>query len=154
MGLLRRFALGDIDAFETLVRQLQGDIYAWIMRIVRDPGIAEDLTVETLWRIYRARQQFGTDGNFPAWARRIRHQPGARPSPPQSSGTESIHRTPRGDSARSPSPAGDSGKDPAGISPTAGDIADCGNARDNAICNRAVHTRNAGRSGLLPSAAA
>ena len=71
MDLLRRFALGDIDAFETLVRQFQGDIYAWIMRIVRDPGMAEDLTVETLWRIYRARQQFRTDGNFPAWARRI-----------------------------------------------------------------------------------
>jgi RNA polymerase sigma-70 factor, ECF subfamily len=71
MDLLRRFALGEIDAFETLVRQFQGDIYAWIVRIVRDPGIAEDLTVETLWRIYRARQQFRTDGNFPAWARRI-----------------------------------------------------------------------------------
>jgi len=71
MDLLRRFALGDIDAFETLVRQFQGDIYAWIVRIVRDPGIAEDLTVETLWRIYRAHQQFRTDGNFAAWARRI-----------------------------------------------------------------------------------
>ena len=71
MDLLRRFALGEIDAFETLVRQFQGDIYAWIVRIVRDPGIAEDLTVETLWRIYRARQQFRTDGNFAAWARRI-----------------------------------------------------------------------------------
>lgn len=71
MDLLRRFGLGEIDAFETLVRQFQGDIYAWIVRIVRDPGIAEDLTVETLWRIYRARQQFRTDGNFAAWARRI-----------------------------------------------------------------------------------
>ena len=71
MDLLRRFALGEIDAFETLVRQFQGDIYAWIVRIVRDPGIAEDLTVETLWRIYRARQQFRPDGNFAAWARRI-----------------------------------------------------------------------------------
>ena len=71
MDLLRRFALGEIDAFETLVRQFQGDIYAWIVRIVRDPGIAEDLTVETLWRIYRAHQQFRTDGNFGAWARRI-----------------------------------------------------------------------------------
>jgi RNA polymerase sigma factor (sigma-70 family) len=71
MDLLRRFALGEIDAFETLVRQFQGDIYAWIMRIVRDPGIAEDLTVETLWRIYRARPQFRPDGNFAAWARRI-----------------------------------------------------------------------------------
>ena len=71
MDLLRRFALGEIDAFETLVRQFQGDVYAWIVRIVRDPGIAEDLTVETLWRIYRARQQFRPDGNFGAWARRI-----------------------------------------------------------------------------------
>lgn len=71
MDLLQRFALGEIDAFETLVRQFQGNIYAWIVRIVRDPGIAEDLTVETLWRIYRARRQFRPDGNFGAWARRI-----------------------------------------------------------------------------------
>ena len=71
MDLLQRFALGEIDAFETLVRQFQGDIYAWIVRIVRDPGIAEDLTVETFWRIYRARQQFRPDGNFAAWSRRI-----------------------------------------------------------------------------------
>jgi RNA polymerase sigma-70 factor (ECF subfamily) len=71
MDLLQRFALGEIDAFETLVRQFQGDIYAWIVRIVRNQGIAEDLTVETLWRVYRARHQFRPDGNFPAWARRI-----------------------------------------------------------------------------------
>src|SRR5215831_20921325 len=71
MDLLRRFAHGEIDAFETLVRQFQGDIYAWIVRIVRDPGTAEDLAVETLWRVYRARHQFRPDGNFDAWARRI-----------------------------------------------------------------------------------
>jgi len=71
MDLFRRFALGEIDAFETLVRQFQGEVYAWIVRIVRDPGIAEDLTVETLWRIYRARHRFRHDGNFSAWARRI-----------------------------------------------------------------------------------
>jgi len=71
MELLRRFALGEIEAFEVLVRQFQGDIYAWTVRIVRDPGVAEDLTVETLWRIYRARHHFRPDGNFGAWARRI-----------------------------------------------------------------------------------
>ena len=71
MDLFQRFALGEIDAFEALVRQFQGDVYAWIVRIVRDPSIAEDLTVETLWRIYRARHQFRADGNFAAWARRI-----------------------------------------------------------------------------------
>lgn len=71
MDLLQRFALGEIDAFETLARQFQGDIYTWTVRIVRDPCAAEDLTVETLWRIYRARHQFRRDGNFGAWARRI-----------------------------------------------------------------------------------
>jgi len=71
MDLLQRFALGEIDAFETLVRQYQGPIYAWTVRIVRDPGVAEDLTVETLWRTYQTRRQFRPDGNFGAWARRI-----------------------------------------------------------------------------------
>ena len=71
MNLLQRFTHGEIDAFETLVHQFQGDIYAWTVRIVRDPGVAEDLTVETLWRIYGARHQFRPDGNFGAWARRI-----------------------------------------------------------------------------------
>ncbi len=71
MDLYRRFAQGEIDAFETLVRQFQGDIYSWIVRMVRDRGIAEDLTIETLWRIYRARSSFRQDGNFGAWARRI-----------------------------------------------------------------------------------
>jgi RNA polymerase sigma factor (sigma-70 family) len=71
MDLLERFAGGDVDAFETLVRQFQDEVYGWIVRIVRDPGIAEDLTVETFWRIYRARSQFRAEGNFAAWARRI-----------------------------------------------------------------------------------
>jgi RNA polymerase sigma-70 factor, ECF subfamily len=71
MDLIQRFTHGEIDAFETLVRQFQGDIYAWVVRIVRDPGVAEDLTVEALWRIYRGRHQFRPDGNFGAWARRI-----------------------------------------------------------------------------------
>ena len=59
MDLFQRFALGEIDAFEILVRQFQGDIYAWIVRIVRDPGIAEDLTVETLWRAIGRGNSFG-----------------------------------------------------------------------------------------------
>src|SRR5512142_3285040 len=71
MDLLERFAQGEIDAFETLVRQFQTETYGWIVRIVRDPGVAEDLTVDTLWRVYRARRRFRPDGNFGAWARRI-----------------------------------------------------------------------------------
>jgi RNA polymerase sigma-70 factor (ECF subfamily) len=71
MELLQRFAAGDLDAFEALFRQHQKEVYAWIVRIVRDHGIAEDLTVETFWRIYRARSSFKPDGNFGGWMRRI-----------------------------------------------------------------------------------
>jgi RNA polymerase sigma-70 factor (ECF subfamily) len=71
MELLERFAAGDLEAFEALFRQHQKEVYAWIVRIVRDSGIAEDLTVETFWRIYKARSRFDPAGNFRAWARRI-----------------------------------------------------------------------------------
>jgi RNA polymerase sigma-70 factor, ECF subfamily len=71
MELLERFAAGDLDAFEALFRQHQKEVYAWIARIVRDRGIAEDLTVETFWRIYKSRSRFDPAGNFRAWARRI-----------------------------------------------------------------------------------
>jgi RNA polymerase sigma-70 factor (ECF subfamily) len=71
MELLERFAAGDLEAYEALFRQHQKEVYAWIVRIVRDSGIAEDLTVETFWRIYRARDRFQPAGNFRAWARRI-----------------------------------------------------------------------------------
>src|SRR6059036_2745044 len=71
MELLERFASGDLEAFEALFRQHQKEVYAWIVRIVRDIGIAEDLTVETFWRIYKARSRFQPQGNFRAWARRI-----------------------------------------------------------------------------------
>lgn len=69
--LFSRFAAGDIDAFEAIFRQSQGEVYAWILRIVRDSSAAQELTVETFWRIYRAREHFDPTRPFGAWARRI-----------------------------------------------------------------------------------
>ena len=71
MELLKRFRQGDPEAFEALFRQFQVEVYGWIIRIVRDPSAAEDLTVETFWRIHRARGRFDPDASFGAWARRI-----------------------------------------------------------------------------------
>ena len=68
---LRQFCHGDLEAFEDLFRRHQGEVYGWIMRIVRDPGVAEDLTVETFWRIYRAHARFDPARGFGPWARRI-----------------------------------------------------------------------------------
>jgi len=72
MELLERFARGDVDAFEALFRQDQGKVFGWILRMVRNRATAEELTVETFWRMYRARAQFdATRGNCGGWLRRI-----------------------------------------------------------------------------------
>src|ERR1700721_2045032 len=71
MELLDSFAGGGLEGFEVLFRQHQKEVYAWVVRIVRDTGVAEDLTVETFWRIYKSRARFEPAGNFRAWARRI-----------------------------------------------------------------------------------
>jgi len=69
--VLNRFRQGDLDAFETLFRQHQRVVYAWILRIVRDPAAAEDLTIESFWRIHRAHARFEPAQGFEGWARRI-----------------------------------------------------------------------------------
>lgn len=69
--VLNRFRLGDLDAFESLFREHQRSVYGWILRIVRDPAAAEDLMVETFWRIHRAHARFEPARSFEPWARRI-----------------------------------------------------------------------------------
>src|SRR5216683_232947 len=69
--LLKRFVKGDQDAFESLFRQFEAEVYRWVMRIVRDSGIAEDVLVEAFWRAYRGRGQFDPSRSFGAWMRRI-----------------------------------------------------------------------------------
>lgn len=71
MDLAKRFAEGDLDAFETLFREHQRNVYRWIVRIVRDPAAAEDLSIEAFWRMYRARARFDPSHKCGAWLRRI-----------------------------------------------------------------------------------
>lgn len=71
MELLEQFVHGNLDAFETLFRQFQHAVYGWVLRIVRDPAAAEEITVETFWRIYRSHGRFDPAHSFGAWARRI-----------------------------------------------------------------------------------
>jgi RNA polymerase sigma-70 factor, ECF subfamily len=69
--VLHQFSQGNLDAFEALFRQHQGEVFRWILRIVREPAAAEDLTVETFWRIHCAHARFDPARSFEAWARRI-----------------------------------------------------------------------------------
>ncbi len=70
-NVLDAFRQGDLDAFEALFREHQRSVYGWILRIVRDLTAAEDLTVETFWRIHRAHARFEPARAFEPWARRI-----------------------------------------------------------------------------------
>jgi RNA polymerase sigma-70 factor (ECF subfamily) len=69
--VLNQFRLGEVDAFEELFRRHQRAVYGWILRITRDPSAAEELTVESFWRIYQARARFDPAQGFEGWARRI-----------------------------------------------------------------------------------
>ena len=69
--LLRRFTHGDREAFESLFRQFERDVYRWILRIVREPSAAEDALIEAFWRAYRGHARFDSSRSFGAWMRRI-----------------------------------------------------------------------------------
>lgn len=60
-----------MQAFEDLFREFQGEVYGWIVRLVRDRTTAEDLTVETFLRIHRAHARFDASRQFGPWARKI-----------------------------------------------------------------------------------
>jgi RNA polymerase sigma factor (sigma-70 family) len=74
-SVLDEFRRGDPNtfevAFESLFHLYQRAVYGWLLRIVRNPSAAEDLTVETFWRIYRAHARFDPSRGFEAWARSI-----------------------------------------------------------------------------------
>jgi RNA polymerase sigma-70 factor (ECF subfamily) len=73
--LLNHFRQGSPDtfeaAFETLFHLHQRAVYGWILRITRNPEAAEELTIETFWRIHRAHARFDPAQGFEGWARRI-----------------------------------------------------------------------------------
>jgi RNA polymerase sigma-70 factor (ECF subfamily) len=70
-GVLNQFQQGDAAAFETLFHQHQHAAYGWILRITHNPAAAEELTIETFWRIYNAYARFEPKRGFEGWARRI-----------------------------------------------------------------------------------
>lgn len=62
---------GSEAEFGDLFRRYQRVVYGWILRMVRDPATAEDLTIETFWRIHCAHARFDPTREFEPWARRI-----------------------------------------------------------------------------------
>ena len=70
-GVLEGFVRGDEGAFELVYRRFQGDVFRWVVRIVRDGTGAEDVVVEAFWRAYRGRARLDPTRSFGAWMRRV-----------------------------------------------------------------------------------
>ena len=69
--LLLRSRKGDAEAFGRLVRANQDAIYGLVLRMVRDPGLAEELTQDSFLKAYRALDSFRGASRFSTWLYRI-----------------------------------------------------------------------------------
>lgn len=69
--LVERVQKGDNTAFDVLVRKYQHKILKLVMRYIRDPAEAEDVTQEAFLKAYRALPRFRGDSAFYTWIYRI-----------------------------------------------------------------------------------
>jgi len=69
--LVERVQAGDREAFGLLVSKYQRKLLRLVMRFVRDPAEAEDVTQEAFIKAYRALPNFRGDSAFYTWLYRI-----------------------------------------------------------------------------------
>lgn len=71
LALIKRVQQGDRSAFDLLVVKYQHKILNLVMRYVRDPSEALDVTQEAFLKAYRAAPSFRGDSAFYTWLYRI-----------------------------------------------------------------------------------
>lgn len=73
--LVKNYANGDSDAFDTLLARYKQKIYSYILFLVHDDEVADDLFQETFMKaIVTIRQgRYVESGRFSAWLTRIAH---------------------------------------------------------------------------------
>ncbi len=65
--LLRRAQRGDERAFATIVRTYEQPVYNYVLRLVGDRALAEDLTQEVFLRVYQGLPGFSLRSRFTTW---------------------------------------------------------------------------------------
>ena len=71
--LMRQYASGDMNAFETLYERYRGPLYRYILRQVSNPATANDLYQGSWEKVIRARDSYRPKAPFRAWIYRITH---------------------------------------------------------------------------------
>jgi RNA polymerase sigma-70 factor (ECF subfamily) len=64
---------GDLEAFGELIRRHQDFVYGAVLRVVKNPTLAEDITQDCFLRAYRALPDFRGDSQVRSWLYRIAH---------------------------------------------------------------------------------
>ena len=68
---LERLRHGEAAAYERLVAEQTGDVYALLFRLTNDPEEARDLTQETFLRAFQSINRFRGDSTLKTWIYRI-----------------------------------------------------------------------------------
>jgi len=66
-GVLRKAQRGDERAFDLIVRAYQVPVYNYVLRLVGDRALAEDLTQEVFLRVYQGLPKFSLRSKFTTW---------------------------------------------------------------------------------------
>jgi RNA polymerase sigma-70 factor, ECF subfamily len=73
--LLKRVARGDEAAFATFYDQLAPRLYGLVLRVVRDPAIAEEVAQEAMVEVWRSAARFDpAKGSAVSWTLTIAHR--------------------------------------------------------------------------------
>jgi len=68
---LEKLRRGDAMAYERLVAEHSGDVYALLVRLTSDAEEARDLTQETFLRVFQSLDRFRGDASLKTWIYRI-----------------------------------------------------------------------------------
>jgi RNA polymerase sigma-70 factor (ECF subfamily) len=66
-GVLRKAQRGDDRAFAIIVRSYQTPVFNYVLRMVGDRSLAEDLTQEVFLRVYQGLARFSARSKFTTW---------------------------------------------------------------------------------------
>jgi RNA polymerase sigma-70 factor (ECF subfamily) len=69
--LVSRSKAGDVEAFGELVRRYQKPVFRIVLRMVKSPDDADDITQDTFVRAYRGLKTFKEEFDFHPWLFRI-----------------------------------------------------------------------------------
>jgi RNA polymerase sigma-70 factor, ECF subfamily len=67
LGVLRKAQRGEERAFALIVRAYETPVYNYVLRLVGDRALAEDLTQEVFLRVYQGLPNFSLRSKFTTW---------------------------------------------------------------------------------------